>query len=492
MRILIGMIWQETNTFSPVRTTLEDFGNLGLHYGKEIVEKYANVTELGGFIQAAKSEKPSVEIVPSIRAAAWPAGKVEKSTYHFLRDELFARIEAERDIDGILLALHGSMVAEDIDDTEGDLLCGIRRKVGRGIPVGISLDLHSNITELMIRSIDVLVGYHTYPHVDMYETGYQAAKILFSVVKRDIRAMIGWKKIPMITPAEKQSTFHGPLAKIFAQAESMENNRNVVSASIFPVQPWIDVRELGWSTVVVTDDKPRLAQKLAEDLAVLCGNQREAFHIERVPLEQALNKALTIDGGPIVLSDAADSTNSGAPGDSTVILEALMARKIDGESFLTIVDPEAVERAIAAGVGQEVTLEVGGKRDNIYSKPIETTGRIRKVSDGRFVIKGPMAKNLEVNIGRTAVLDVHGINIVLSEHTGPGHDPSIYRSVGLEPEDAKIVVVKSPEGFRAAYESFAKEILLVDTPGIASSNIRSLPFKTAPRPLYPLDEDAKF
>jgi microcystin degradation protein MlrC len=207
-----------------------------------------------------------------------------------------------------------------------------------------------------------------------------------------------------------------------------------------------------------------------------------------------VKRALEIEGGPIVFSDAADAPTAGAPGDSPVILKELLGKEIKGKAMLPIVDPEAVKNAIKAGVGEGITLEVGGKFDTINFQPIRVTGKVRTITDGRFVIRDKVGKDSKVNMKRTIVLEVDDVYIVLSEAKGPSHVPSFYRSVGLDPKEAKIVVAKSPYLFREAYEPIAKEIILVDAPGMCSSDLQSLAelYKTPPRPLFPLDEGVTF
>lgn len=493
MRIAIGMLHQETNVFNPSSTSLENFEAMGIFYGEEIIRRFSDVGELGGFIQAAR-EEGDFELVPTMRAMAMPWGKCDRETHQFLKERLLKELRKAGEIDGILLALHGAMAAEDEYDVEGDLLEAIRREWGGDIPIVAAFDHHANITRRVINSLDALVGYRTEPHVDMFETGFKAAKILFATLKGEISPKIGWRKIPMIASGDLRVP-EGPLGRFFKRAEELENLERVVAASIFPENPYVDTPELGWSTVVVTDGDRELAQRLADQLAKEIWRARHQFLARKEPSpSEAVERALKVKGGPVVLSDWSDATNSGAPGDGTSILRELlkMREELDGTAMLTITDPEAVAEAIEAGVGMEVTLEVGGKIDRLHSRPVKVSGRVKAITDGRFVVKGPMGKNIEANMKRTVVLEVGNIYVVLSEATGPAQDPALYRSVGLEPKDAKIVVVKSPMGFRAAYEPFAKEIIIVHGPGAASPHLKSLEYKLVTRPIFPLDENTTF
>ncbi len=493
MRIAIGSLSQEVHGFNPLPTTLEDFETLGILYGGEIIERFSNVSnELGGFIKAADTDG-DVELVPTISARAWPGGKCDAETHRFLRNSLLESLRAVRLLDGILLALHGAMSAEDEPDVEGALLAEIRREWGH-IPIIISLDHHANVTKSMIDSVDALVGYHTEPHLDIFETGFKAAKLIFSTVRGELKPVIKWRKIPMIA-AGNLCTPAGPLGEFFKEAEDFEKMNEVLAVSIFPEFTWSDNPELGWSTVAVTDDLPDLAQKIADQIARGIWEKRRLFIAEKkLSPAQAVERALQVDGGPVVFSDGADAPTAGATGDSTAILKELLGKDLLGKAMLTIVDPEAVGFAIKAGVGERVTMEVGGKLDTVSFQPIEVTGKVRAITDGRFTVRDAVGRGSEMNMKRTVVLEVDDVYLVLSEAKGPSHLPSLYRSVGLEPREAKIVVAKSPYLFRAAYEPIAREIIIVDAPGLCSSDLQTIAgfYKIPPRPLFPLDDEVEF
>jgi microcystin degradation protein MlrC len=216
--------------------------------------------------------------------------------------------------------------------------------------------------------------------------------------------------------------------------------------------------------------------------------RRQQFKVPLFSLADAIERALQTEG-PVILSYASDNISGGSPGDSTLALQALVEQKIEGRTLLTLVDSQAVAQAIEAGVGQKVTLEVGAKIDQVYSQPVPVTGIVRLISDGQFTYKGPLYTGLKANMGRTVVLQSGGIFLVLSERAISTFDPELYRSVGLEPSEAKIVVVRENGAFRAAYTEIMTEALPLDTPGFSTSNLNLLPFRRVPRPLYPLDRD---
>ncbi len=328
MKIAIGQVSQETNTFSPVRTNLEDFERYGLYFGSTIVERFASVNELGGFISTLTKEK-DIGIVPLLRAFAWPSGEVTKDTVNFLREKLLLNFQKALPVEGVLLSLHGAMVSEDIDDVEGELLSTVRDCVGKEVPIVSTLDLHANITNLMVKSSDVLIGYHTCPHIELFETGVKATEIMLSIISGQINPSMRYQKIPMITPADKHNTNSGPLKELSSCIKEIESLPEVISASLFPVQPWIDVPELGWSVIVATDSDPEYAQRLANEIARTAWHSKNKFFVKKLTPNEAIRKALAINGGPVVISDSSDSTNSGAPGDSTSLLKEMLDQKID-------------------------------------------------------------------------------------------------------------------------------------------------------------------
>jgi len=489
MQLIIGSVMMESNTFSPLKADLQCFKNGYLLFGDEIIDYHKDKqTEIGGFIQVGRSEK--VKLFPVL--AAWggmASGKVTRECFEFLKERLIQGIKKCNRIDGVLLALHGAMVAENIDDPEGDLLKTIKTVVGEKVPVACTLDLHANVTQQMVDNAEILVGYDTFPHIDFFQTGEKAARLLISTLRGEIKPTMAMKKIPMIVPAENMQTTHGPMAELMKKAKRWEKEGQVVSVSIFGVQPWLDIQDTGWSTVVVTDNNLPLARNMAHELARSCWELRHRFSVKLVPVKEALRRAVQIEGGPVILSDSADSVSGGAPGDSTAVLRVLVEANVNFPVTLTITDAQAVEKCIGKGVGTEVSLEVGSKIDNIFNKPVQVKGYVKLISDGKYTLKGPTMTGVQVSMGKTVVLIINkNINLVITQFPSFSIDPEQYKSVGIEPKDMKVVVVKSPNTFRAAYQSIAKEIIMLDTPGMCSASLISMPFKNIKRPIYPFDD----
>lgn len=489
MAIAIASILQESNTFSPVKSRYEDFSPV---FGKSVLERHrGKLTEMGGFIEVLS--KARIPIAPVCAAWAITANRLLRDDFQRLSSQFEQQLQSIKRPRALLLAMHGAQTAEGVDDVEGYLLERARTLLGPKVPIVVTLDLHANVTRKMVELANAIAGYHTYPHVDMYETGVKAAQLALRIISGKVEPVMAFRKLPLIVPAENMQTTSGPMHRLIDQAKTLERKGRAEAVSVFGVQPWMDIREMGGSVVVVGNRNSQAAERIAGTLARRFWESRREFDVQLIPVNQAIKKALAVEGGPVVLAESSDSTGSGSPGDSTGVLKELVAANLTEPSAIFVVDPQAVAQAIAAGVGNSVTLKVGGKFDRKNSKPVKLTGSVRLISDGRWT---PRARGyntgIETSMGRSVVLEAGSLRILMAERSAMTVDPELYRSHGIEPLYTKIVVVKSPNGFRAAYEPFAKAIFLVDTPGVSTANLRSLPFRRVPRPIYPLDPETKF
>ena len=451
------------------------------------LQRIGTRTELGGAIQVAQSY--GLEIVPTLSAMSTAsAGPILQTVFEALLAELVTRIKEAGSLDGIFLALHGGMLAEHIQDASGAILAAVRTAIGTEIPLVCSLDLHANVTRQMVDSATAIAGYHTFPHIDLYETGWRGMELLTKILTGQVRPTMAIRKIPMILPGENGRTTQGPYAEVMAMVEELQKKPYILDASAFSVQPWLDVFEIGCSVVVVTNNDITLAQAEVNRLAEAFWERRAQFDVQLTPTHQGVRHALNSPGHPVVISDTANSPSSGAPGDSPFVLKAFMEAAPNRPCFLNIVDPPAVAQAINAGVGSKVTLTVGARSAPAFYQPVEISGLVKVISDGEFIHKGLGFQGVPFQRGKTVVLQSGWIYLVISERPAFQWDPEFYRSVGLEPRDAQAVVVKSPAAFRANYEPFAAEVLILDAPGVCSPNLRSYPFRNVRRPLYPLDD----
>jgi len=489
-RIAIARLFQETSSFSERKTTLEHFRRFGLHFGESVFRETAGLRdEIDGFVEAAR-ENGDLELIPIMWAVGWTGGVLDAKTFDYLKQNLLERISAAPALDGVLLALHGSMVAEGTDDTEGDVLAAIRQRTGGRIPIVATFDHHANMTQRIVDNADALVAYRHCPHRDTKETGWRGARMLRGILNGEFKPVMAFQKIPMITPADRFETDKEPLKRWFDSGREMEKRPGVLAVEQFPVQPWLDVVEYGWSAVVVTDNNPSLGSELVAQLAEQAWEMRGEFLVSNPTAEEAIRMAL-VEEGPVVIADGSDATNGGGPGDSTVLLAEFVLQKVDKPTYLTVVDPEAVNKALQAGIGQEVTVNLGGRYDR-SEKPVRLTGRVVRASDGKFRIPGGSHHAIAVDMGRTVLLQAGKLYIVVSERLSPGHDPLVYRHIGLEPKDAHIIVVKCVVGHMNAYAPIMKKTIWIDTPGATPSNLLRLKHRRVPLPLFPLNRQMEW
>ncbi len=486
LKIAIGQFMQESHSFTPIDCSWEQFHAGHIYRGEEILTRMAsNKVEVAGAIELAREQ--NLEIAPLLACNAVSSGYVRADVFEDLLGDLLGRLEAQLPVDGLFLALHGAMVAEGDEDASGTVLAAARELVGAGTPIVASLDLHANVTEKMIAASDGLVGYHTCPHVDLYETGAAGMRLLLDVIRGEVKPVTGYCQLPLIAPPENSVTLEGPFREVMEIALAYESHPKVLNVSVFYVQPWLDLSDIGCSVLVVADGDQQLADAVAEKIAEAFWRRRRRFYVDLTPLQEAVRAAVSAPKGPVILADGADAPSGGAPGDSPAILSALLAAGVDVDTLINIVDPAAVDSAIKAGIGKEVSLRVGAWSSDMW-EPVKIKGRVLQVSDGAFRFTGPGYRGREFHRGRTVVLQSGTIFLQIMERPVFQGDTALYTSLDLDPREAHIVVVKTPSAFRVDYGPFAAQIILVDAPGATSSNLKSFNWRKLPRPFYPFDE----
>ena len=489
MRIAVGQLWQETNTFNPLPTTRADFDQFGVTHGDELVRRMAETNEMGGFIQSLRSWPERPEIVGLVRLPAWPGGIVTAETFDWILAQFTAAVNHALPLDGVLLALHGAMVAEQHPDVEGEVLAAIRRLIG-DIPLVATLDLHANVTRKMVDAADALVLFHTAPHIDVFETGERAARLLRRILFEDGRPVMAFEKLPMVVPAERANT-QDPASVSYAfreRLQRLEQTPGILAAGLATVQPWLDIPELGSAVVVVADAAQSDGKVACRELAEEVWQRRRDYLPDLMPVEEAVRQAHEVNDGLVVLSDSADATTSGAPGDSTWVLKELLKYHWPRGALVTIVAPEIVERATVLGEGAVLRGAVGGVRDSRFSSPVKLDARVERLFRAEFMLSGHLAKNLPVDMGASAVLRCGDVFICATSKSGPHFAPEFFRSAGFDPFGVSVLVAKSPCGFRAAYADRAKRIIVVRAPGCAPADFWNYPYQNIPRPLWPWDE----
>lgn len=489
MRIAIGQLWQETNTFNRNPTQWSDFENWGVAVGPDVVARYGETNEIGGFTSECRAWDPGIELVGLARFLCWPWGRVEAAAWRRIQETFERSLAAAGKVDAVVLSLHGAMSAEGEDDVTGALLAQVRQIIGPDVPLVGSLDLHANITRRMMDAADLLVGYHACPHIDQKETGQRAVRGLRRMLDLDRRPTKYWRKLPMFTAAESQNTFTGPAAPIYRRLEALERDPGVLSAGLYMSMPWLDVPALGW-TVMLHSHEPRPEwEREVSQLAERSWGLRQAMSdIERFGPAEVVAKAKAHGGHPIVIGDGADATNSGSPGDNTVLLrEFLKQQPIPHGALTFLVDPEAVAQAQRVGPGGEFDALVGAAFAPEYSEPLRFRGTVEKLLDVRFILSGHGGNNTPINMGRGAVVRSGDVTVLFTEKNGPGSSPLLYEAAGLNPRTCGIVVAKSPAGFRGDYDPFVAAAYLADCPGPATAVFSRLKFEHVTHPLWPLD-----
>lgn len=476
----------ESNTFSTIPTERDNFTWL---LGEEILENFRETnTEIGRFLEVA--EKHDVEVIPIAyaQAKAMAGGPATLDLFDEFRQALLGGLADAGQLDGIFLILHGAMVVEGIRDAEGALLKEIRAQVGPNLPIVTTLDLHANVADDMILSATACVGYKTAPHIDYYEIGQQAAQIPVATIRGEINPVMSAKRVSLMVSGDKAASTVPPLSGLIGDARKLEGEEGVLAVSIIPGFPWADIEYPVTSVVVVTNGDHNLAEELSVKLAKRIWEARHEFALPLVSLDEALAKikAAQKEDGPIVLSHIADNPTGGGAGDRTELLAALLKNGVKDAVVATIADPAAVASAIDAGIGKDVTLAVGGKVSG-DADPLNVTGRVRLISDGIYLTRF----GTKADLGRTVKLQVGQVEVILTERRASTSDPELFRSVGIEPSNQSVVVVKDGLHFRDAYEPFASCILWVDTPGWVHPELSKYSFKNVRRPVFPLDPDSE-
>lgn len=487
MKILVGGIYHESHSFSSEPTNLESFKNVLLLEGKDSIEKMRGTTsEMDGFIKGA--EEFGFEMVPSLWAWGVSTAPVQAETLDYLINIIRESFAGEEKIDGILFSLHGAMVAENFLDGDGYVISKIREFAGEEIPVVITLDLHANISALMVEKSTAIIGYDTYPHIDQVERGLEAAEILVKTIRGGIKPVMALAKPPMIVVPQKQLTNAFPMNEIIAHAHQAETEKDVLSVTVAGGFAYSDVPEIGPSILVVTDDDLLLAEKIAQAISNRFWELREEFVPKLMSVSEAVKEALASVSHPVILADVGDNIGAGTTGDSTFILEELIEQNAES-AILIIADEDAVKEAVNYGVGQTAELLIGGKIDELHGDPVSLNCRVKLISDGVFQNRGDMRDGIIENMGRTALVEYNGIKIVLTTIKMPPWNLEQLRSIGIEPKNEKIIVLKSAVAFRAAYEPIAAKIIEVNSPGLSSVDLTKFKFKNIRNSLYPLDKD---
>jgi microcystin degradation protein MlrC len=483
LRIGVAGITQESNTFAPRQSPLEDFS---IEVGDPVVASSRGTnTEVGGFLQ--ELEENAVQVLPLISAWAVSAGPVEDEAFEHLVSLLIKKL-AEVKLDGLLLALHGAWLSASYPSADAELLRRIRHAVGPALPIVVTLDSHANVSPALLTEVQGLVGYRTYPHVDMGDAGRKAARVLMEIITRGISPQLYLLGIPLLAPPQRATTDQPPIQDVLARLDRELPAELIMSSSLFYVQPWLDIEHVQSSLVVVARaPSPEIASTMMS-LAKELWDRRADFHVEWTQPEMLVPEVLKEGKRPTIVSEAFDGTSGGAPGDNPGLLATLLPHANTLSACLFVVDPAAAQLAENLGLDAEFSGPLGALSDRRFGLPLEIKARVRNLSDGCFVLKGPVFTGRKVCMGLTAVLEVGRMTIVVGSRAVFAIDPELYRSQGIEPSEQDLVAVKSPTLFRPGYASMLNRVIHLDMAGVSRGNLNKVPFEHIGRPIYPLDD----
>lgn len=479
--IVIIEFHQETNSFSKVPTTLREFESLALFYGDDVLEKGIRKFkrfQLAGFMKAInKFGKGQVNVIPTVTAWATSGGPVAIEVYLHFKEYILDKLKAVDRVDGVYMSMHGAMGVQGMRDPESDMVRAVRMVVGEEVPIGVSYDLHANITREKVRLATFITAYRTNPHRDHFQVGYKAAKLLLDTIHGHVKPVMAYEKMPLLKGGGFTIDFLAPMAGIFRKMKAMERRKGVLSVSNFMVHIWLDDEELGWCTLAVTDGDPELAKATAHELAELNWSVRDQPHPVPYSIEAAIAKTKKLWFrrlfGTLVFCDTSDVVAAGAPGENTLILQELVREADSLRSYLPLRDAQIARSCFDAPIGKTLTLELGRKLETAYNQAIQ--------------LDAQLVRKAETDFGKTLVFQYKKLSVVITELPCPAFWPSFFTQLGLSLWRADVVVVKNLFPFRLFYALYNRKTLNVATAGTTNLDVHQLAYTKVPRPIYPLD-----
>jgi microcystin degradation protein MlrC len=499
MRLAALGLLHETNTFSRNPTGRAQFplipvgtdqpSNVGIITGQQLWNVHAGTrTTVAGY-HAADSLR-GVDVVPLVFATAPPSGTITADAFEEIWRLTAEALEGEGPFDGVLMAQHGASVAEGYLDADAEMIRRVRAAVGARVPIGVVHDTHGNISPAQLAPATVTLLWQTNPHVDCREQGLACADLIARTVRGEISPLQAIEKPPLAMNILVQGTAGEPMKTFLAAARELEREKGMLSAGIGEGFSYADVPHLGMAFIAISDGDPESARRGARRLADLAWEMREQCDTQVLTPDDAITEALTRDDArPVVLLDVGDNVGAGTPGDGTVLLEALIRRRVS--SFLvTIFDPAAVQAT--ATVGARVALEVGGHTDDLHGAPVHIRGTTRAVAENRWEDRRASGGWVAFDAGVSTLIDLdEGGSVLLTTNSMPAAGAGIYAALGVDPADHRMIVSKAVHSTRDGYP-MAQGFIEVDTPGLAASNLSHFPYQHRPRPLFPIERDATY
>lgn len=489
MRFLIAMLKHETNTFSPIPTDLQRFRDWGLFEGEAVARAYKGTNHpTAAYLDLAAES--GAEVIAPLAAEAMPSGPVQGAAYAYLTGRILDAL-SKGNIDAAFLDLHGAMVAEGEPDGEG-LLLERMRQIAPDLPIAVTFDMHGNMSERIAANATVINGYKSYPHTDMYDAGRQAGRALLRALKGEVEPVIVWGRLPLLAQTLRMGTADEPMKTMQAMCRDEERDPAILAASVFGGFPMADIADAGLSAFVVADRDKAKGQAACDRLLDAAWARKNDFLYQPEPLAKAVARAKAMTAGPVILLDHADNVGSGGTSDCMEVIAEVLRQNLESVAVASVWDPEAVKAMISAGVGAEVTLELGGKTDmpaiGVKRKALRLTGKVRRISDGEWVVRGPMYTGTRVTTGPTVLFEPAGLSIVVTSLHHEPWDTGILTSMGIDPLGCRYLLLKSRIHYRAGFAPLGKATVTLDGVGVTTSDNRLLRFEHVRRPIYPLDE----
>jgi microcystin degradation protein MlrC len=491
-RVGVGGFLHESNTFLGVPTTFENFVAASYTCGRAVLDRWTGTNhELGGILAGCARE--GLEVVPLVAAMAIPSGTITAECFERIAGELIEAIRQAMPLDGLLLALHGATASVEHPDADGEILRRVRALVGRGVRIVTTLDLHANVSRRMVGLADATVVYRSNPHLDQRERGEEAAALMARTLRGEVRPVQSLETPPMLIRISSQYTSEMPAKGIYDDVEEVMRRPGILSASAAMGFYYADVEEMGASWIVVADGDVKLARDAARWLASRAWERRDEFNAALATPEEAVGEAARAEQTPVTLLDIGDNAGAGSPADSTILMAEVLRQGVPN-ALVVLYDPPAVAACVAAGPGGRVTLRAGGHTDSRHGAPVEISGVVRTLSDGRFVetaVRHGGWGNYDQGITAVVETDSPGQHTVVlnSRRMAPMSLEQII-SLGIRPERKRILIVKGVIAPRAAYAGVTAKFVAVDTAGVTSDNPRTFEYLRRRVPLFPLEPDA--
>jgi len=489
MRVVVGGIVHETNTYAVASSGVTGEDAFAVHEGADILAVFAGTgVGIGGIIDECR--RRADQLAPALYATADPSGTIEAGAYQRLRQRFLSAIEAQLPADAVALDLHGAGVAEGVDDIEADLGRGVRSLIGPDVPMAATLDLHGNVTPEMGDVYDLLLGCQLYPHTDLHDRGVEAVELLHRIVEDGLRPVIHVEQLPVLLPC---ATTDGgsPAARANAVCAQLERQSGIIDCTLMHGFPFTDVPATGSSIITITDAAPELAETAAKQAASWVWTHRDEFRHEDDSPESAVRRAAAAATFPVVINECSDNPGGGTPGDGTHLLRAMLEADLSDACFAFITDPEFVAAAIRAGVGATVVGELGAKHDDLHGTPLSVRGTVRCLTDGRLTLHAMLAGTV-LELGPGCRVTVGGVDIVVLSKPFQTIDPGVFVMHGIDVTRYRVVALKSSQHFRAGFRDLAAQIITADSPGLTTNRVEVFDHARSGRPLWPVDATADY